>query len=133
VSQPTLDCPYCGGTLSLKPSRYGRFYGCSGYPACDATVGAHPDGSPLGTPANQPLKDARIAAHASFDRLWKGGGSRGRAYRFLQSALNLSEDACHIGMFDLAMCARVVEVCDRELGRRSGIRAKPARRKRVRR
>jgi len=28
-------CPRCGGTLVLRESRYGRFYGCSNYPRCN--------------------------------------------------------------------------------------------------
>jgi len=27
-------CPRCGGTLVLRHSEYGEFYGCSNYPAC---------------------------------------------------------------------------------------------------
>lgn len=128
VSGPTvLPCPYCGGTLTLKPSRFGPFYGCSGYPGCEATVGAHPDGSPLGTPANASLKAARIAAHAAFDQLWKGRGkkARVRAYRFLQSALALSAESCHIGLFDEATCATVVTVCEREAAHRQKQRGYP--------
>ena len=30
-------CPKCGGTLSLKLSKYGAFVGCSKYPECDYT------------------------------------------------------------------------------------------------
>ena len=124
----TLACPVCGGTLTLKSSRYGPFYGCSGYPRCDVTVGAHPDGAPLGTPATATMKAARIRAHAAFDQLWKPllgtmskQRARGRAYRFLQRALDLPEGKCHIGMFDEAMCDRVVEVCRAELSRRHAL------------
>lgn len=30
-------CPRCGGTLQLRSSKYGNFYGCSNYPKCKFT------------------------------------------------------------------------------------------------
>lgn len=32
-----IDCPKCGKKLLIREGRYGRFYGCSDYPACDYT------------------------------------------------------------------------------------------------
>lgn len=58
--------------MMLRNSRYGLFWGCSRFPECRSTHGAHPDGRPLGKPATAEVKQARIAAHAAFDRLWKG-------------------------------------------------------------
>jgi len=52
-----LTCPECGRRMRLRNSRYGEFYGCSGYPKCRITHGAYPDGRPLGVPGkvkNQP-------------------------------------------------------------------------------
>ena len=57
-----LACPECAAPMELRPSRFGQFYGCTRWPACDGTHGAHPNGSPLGTPANRATKDARIEA-----------------------------------------------------------------------
>ena len=31
-------CPRCGGTLVERNGKYGRFYGCSNYPACKFTL-----------------------------------------------------------------------------------------------
>lgn len=31
-------CPRCGGTLTLRGGRYGKFYGCSNYPRCKYTT-----------------------------------------------------------------------------------------------
>ena len=33
-------CPRCGGILELRNGRYGRFWGCSGYPSCRYTENA---------------------------------------------------------------------------------------------
>jgi len=116
-----MACPYCGGSMRRRDSRYGLFYGCSGYPTCTATVGCHPDGRPLGTPANEPLKKARIEAHAAFDVLWKGKPppARMKAYEWLAGALGILFTQTHIGMFDQATCERVVELCKARAGKES--------------
>lgn len=130
-----LTCPDCGSTMQLRPSRYGHFYGCTGYPECRGTHGAHPDGSPLGTPADRETKHARIEAHGAFDRLWKWApdyyeidendkegreravkriqrAARNRAYAWLAHEMGIDRDACHIGSFDRATYARVQALCE---------------------
>lgn len=37
LGKPEPACPLCGADLVLRKGRYGRFYGCSGYPACRYT------------------------------------------------------------------------------------------------
>lgn len=112
-------CPECGSDMVLRDSRFGLFYGCVRYPACDATHGAHPNGDPLGVPADKETKRARMAAHDSFDLLWKGATKKGRksarkeAYAWLRERLGLTKEECHIGRFDIAMCAKVVELCEK--------------------
>lgn len=108
-----IPCP-CGSRLTLKPSRFGHFYGCMRWPQCDCTVGAHRDTLlPLGTPADRETKQARIKAHEAFDPLWRNQGpwTRGQAYSWLQKTLGLSPEQCHIGMFDAEQCRRVVNAC----------------------
>lgn len=100
---------------------YGPMWVCANHPACDAYVGCHPKTiKPLGRLANPELRSAKIQAHAAFDRLWKAkvargdcgkSKARGLAYRWLAEQLGIDPTACHIGMFDPAMCLRVVEVC----------------------
>ncbi|MCG7333672.1 topoisomerase DNA-binding C4 zinc finger domain-containing protein [Sporosarcina sp. ACRSM] len=36
-------CPKCNGKLTLKTGRYGKFYGCSNYPACRYTENVKTD------------------------------------------------------------------------------------------
>lgn len=111
-----LTCPECGSPMKLRSSRYGPFYGCTAYPDCKATHGAHPDGKPLGTPADKPTKAKRIEAHDAFDKLWKENGmTRGDAYRWMQRVLNLSAREAHIGSFDIAMCERLISAVNLEL------------------
>jgi ssDNA-binding Zn-finger/Zn-ribbon topoisomerase 1 len=105
--------------MRLLNSRYGKFYGCTRYPECKGTHGAHPDGRPLGTPADRETKDARIEAHQAFDTLWKrphGKMQRQEAYLWLQKRMGLSADECHIGRFTKEQCEQVIDII-RDSGR----------------
>ena len=109
-----LDCPECDGKMSLRNSKHGPFYGCSNYPQCKAAHGAHPDGKPLGVPANKETKQWRIKAHDAFDKLWNFPGGRkhrGAAYGFLRRKMGLTHEECHIGKFDQQQCEQVIAVC----------------------
>lgn len=53
-----------------KDGRLRKFYGCANYPDCKATHGAHPDGRPLGIPANQETKAMRIKIHKICEQIW---------------------------------------------------------------
>lgn len=71
ANAPALPCPECHGSLRLRPSKHGFFYGCSRYPHCRATHGAHPDGAPKGVPGTKADRRARMLAHQEFDKLWR--------------------------------------------------------------
>lgn len=111
-----VACPYCGQCAILVsgsvlyprfPELHAKwFWRCQ---PCGAHVGCHPGTKePLGTLANAPLRQARQAAHAAFDPLWRDGG-RSAAYRWLAGELQVAASACHIGQFDEDQCRRVVE------------------------
>jgi len=86
-----------------------KFWYCE---PCDAYVGCHPSGKPLGLLANFDLRTARIKAHYAFDRLWRCGGmTRDEAYSWLSDALVLDSRSCHIAKMDEAECKEVVRVC----------------------
>lgn|SRR4030065_715298 len=116
-----IICPYCWKPAALVtgdvvyPHRPDlgekNFYMC--YP-CSAYVGCHPGTTkPLGRLANAELRKAKQAAHSAFDPLWKKSGKQKRkaAYTWLASQLDIHVNDCHIGMFDVEMCRRVVEAC----------------------
>jgi hypothetical protein len=109
-------CPDCGADMILRNSRYGLFYGCSQFPKCDTAHGAHPDGKPLGIPANRATREARIRAHAAFDVMWRERTdvpkkkARSQAYSWLQKALGWPI-APHIGAMNAAQCDEVVRLC----------------------
>lgn len=113
-----LRCPECGAPMVLRETskyRYPRtgeprkFWSCSRFPACRGIHGAHPNGKPLGVPANAETKRARIRAHRVFDTLWRGGPmSRDQAYRWMQDALGMTKRQAHIGKFTIDECERLI-------------------------
>jgi len=110
-----LLCPEkdCNGRLVLRSSVHGVFYGCTNYPRCRGSHGAHPDGAPLGKPADGETKKARIRAHAFFDRLWKDpvvGKTRAEAYEWLAKSYNMVPEKAHISMMDKDDCEVLVDV-----------------------
>lgn len=98
-----------------------NFWRCA---PCDAHVGCHAYNrrhsrtgtEPLGRLANRELRAAKMRAHAAFDPLWREGEmTRDEAYSWLARRLGLKPSNCHIGMFDVAMCDRVVAACTASL------------------
>ena len=116
-----MKCDYCGNSAALvdgsviyphRPDLYHKwFYRCE---PCGAFVGCHPNTkSALGRLANAELRKAKMAAHAAFDPIWKSGKKRrGSAYAWLADQLGIKQQDCHIGMFDVATCKRVIEICN---------------------
>lgn len=86
------------------------FFGCSRFPRCRGTHGAHPDGRPLGEPADMPTRWARREAHEAFDVLWRCGyvSSRDNAYAWLCRAMGKTRDEAHIARFSLEECERLL-------------------------
>lgn len=85
---------------------------------CGAYVGCHAGTDrPKGSLANAELRKARVEAHRSFDALWQSGEmSRHQAYRWLQDVLDVPERRCHIAMFDLRNCCRVMLAVETKKG-----------------
>lgn len=123
-----VTCDYCERPARLttgrevyphRPDLFSkRFYKCT---PCGAWVGCH-DGThtPLGRLANAELRKAKMEAHDAFDPFWRSeakrqglsrGKARRRAYKWLAEQLGIEPQLCHIGMFDVETCQRVVEVC----------------------
>lgn len=112
----TVLCPYCGKRAEYVDSAevyrgrsYGMIYLCR---PCDAYVGTHKGTDvPLGRLANKELRRWKNRAHAAFDPLWQSKRfTRRGAYRWLSEQLGIPREEAHIGMFDIDMCRRVLEV-----------------------
>lgn len=144
----SIGCPYCRkpATFHLDSSAfyngtdYGPLWACV---RCGAWVGCHENtAKPLGRLADSALRVAKQKAHAAFDPLWKAKWrqlraqeslrngapapftfgkkqARGRAYLWLAQRLGIERKDCHIGMFDVVMCERVVEACSPYMQRRA--------------
>lgn len=86
-----------------------QYYLCR---VCKAYVGTHKGTTkPLGILANATLRRAKNKAHAAFDPIWKNKEmSRRAAYKWLAKKLDIEPKLCHIGMFDIPMCERVIEI-----------------------
>lgn len=119
----TPTCPYCNRKANLvtgktiyphRPDLYSKnFYYCdNGHNP--AYVGCHKGTTkPLGRLADGRLRHAKSDAHKAFDPLWKDGYmSRGRAYKWLSKCLGVDQKDCHIGMFDVSQCKKVVDVAN---------------------
>lgn len=124
-----VTCPYCGRLAGLvdatdvysRPTS-GKVWACF---ECRAWVGVHKNSknhAPLGTLANAETRYARAMAHKWFDPIWKGlvgadcskNQARTKVYTWLAGHLGIAVKQCHIGLFDLPTCVKVVEICSRE-------------------
>lgn len=57
-------------------------------------------------------KRARQAAHQAFDPIWvEGHMTRGQAYCWLAKKLKIHRADCHMSLFDVETCRRVVAIC----------------------
>lgn len=113
-------CPYCENKAEgvdgsvIYPHRKDLhskwFYRCA---PCDAYVGCHPyTRNPLGRLANAELRKFKSLAHRAFDPLWKKGEmTRSEAYKALATEMDIPKKECHIGMFDVVQCKRVIAIC----------------------
>lgn len=131
MAKPPPTCDYCNRPTAFLPSseavygglNYGPLYVC--WP-CEAWVGCHRMTlEPLGRLANKELRAAKMRAHAAFDPIWRARYerrkkesheytrrmARGGRYKALAVLLGIERHQCHIGMFDVELCARVVEIC----------------------
>lgn len=107
---PAPDCPYCGesSVRMTQTEYYGReFNGNLMFVCrpCDATVGCHPDGRPLGSLADKELRQLRRACHDALDHWWKGRAvTRKMMYRFLREDTGVG----HIGETSAEDCRKVL-------------------------
>ena len=127
-------CAYCGNPAKLvsgdiiyphRPDLHDKkMWHCA---PCKAWVGCHPGTTePMGRLANAELRAAKMEAHSAFDPIWqerwktksaadptyKKHHARGGRYKALALAMGIPKQDCHIGMFDVAQCRRVVDICN---------------------
>ncbi len=113
-SAEVVNCGDCGAKMVLKGGIYGLFYSCTNWPGCRGAHGAHPDGKPMGIPADYDTRKLRQAAHSALESTWSPGGrqlfpSRTHAYEWVQAAMGLTATEAHIARFDAAQCKKLIE------------------------
>lgn len=112
---PTV-CPFCGHQVTKVSNAiiYGKQYGsgmCYKCTHCDAYVGCHPDGQPLGTLANKETRELRKKCHSIFDVVWKLGGiDRNKCYKILAERLGIPREDCHFAHFDIPMLKKALDI-----------------------
>lgn len=102
VDAPNVEvtCPRCGGAAPSQHTRWGLRHAC-----CDLWSWK---GKPLVDAATH---QARQAAHAAFDILWRERGwDRGIAYAWLADQLGIPEARAHMRDMDAATANRVVTI-----------------------
>jgi hypothetical protein len=106
-----LHCPTCNIQLVLSKTRFGIQYVPSvtcRVKDCSGRIGAHSDGRPLGSPADTKTRQARMRAHAAFDRIWEQHiMTRARAYVWMAKLFGISE--AHIGNFNIDQCETLIK------------------------
>jgi hypothetical protein len=101
-----MECPVHKTNMQEQVTKYGLRFSC---PDCDM-VGWEGDNS---TPANKTTRDARMAAHSVFDKIWRNGHiKRSDAYKRLSKRMKLPQKDTHIGMFNEDQCQRVIEFAE---------------------
>ena len=115
-------CPYCNKDTELIDSAeiyggksYGLMYICRD---CNAYVGCYRDtDKALGRLADFQLRDFKHRAHLHFDKIWQENPSIGRrdAYRWLAQQMDIPVELTHIGMFEVDMCQKVIELSEEYL------------------
>ena len=123
-----VECGYCGKAASVASGKilYGAnhklaskyFYYCK---PCQAWVGMHEKTKkPFGTLAKATLRKNRAQAHQCFDPIWMKLATeyklnkkvaRQRGYMWLSNELNINFNECHIAMFDIETCKKVIRLC----------------------
>lgn len=53
-----------------RNGEYRKFWGCTRWPKCDGTIGAHPNGCPLGIPVTKNIQSLRVQAHKLAEKIW---------------------------------------------------------------
>lgn len=117
-----VECRYCGGDVHLinNEAVYGHPYGDWPYmyqcERCGASVGTHPGTEiPLGTLANEELRNARKENKTWFVKLYKGDSpifaNRTGAYVWLALQLGIHLDECHWALFERDRCIEAGNHC----------------------
>lgn len=101
-------CNICQGQVKLIDNYqiYGKSYGSGkAYKCCKcgAYVGTHINQprKALGVLANEQMRKGKQICHQLFDRHWNNALQRTSAYKRLARQMNIAQEDCHFGYFNL--------------------------------
>lgn len=96
-----------------------KAYVCSGYPACDSFVLAHPNTlEPMGSLAEPELRRLRFEAHRQFGQLHKAGiMTKRQSYQWLAQIVHAPMSHAHIGHLGEYFCKEVIRESEELLKR----------------
>ena len=98
-----IECPKCGEEPVCTDTKFGLRLDCCGLWAW----GNHPL-------VDRETHEARKAAHAAFDPIWRSGMTgRGHAYKLLAEAMGLSKDDCHMKRMTAQQAQRVPAIAEK--------------------
>jgi hypothetical protein len=115
---------FCGANTVYQDSKsyyhgtsYGMRYICERFPDCRGSVGAHPNGSPLGSVPDSVTSPLRIQCHSIIDPLWRYEDLRGKqrnekrnsVYKWVGKIMGMDRKDCHVGMFSADQCRMFLE------------------------
>lgn len=109
-------CPYCGSEVikTTNDEIYGRKFGngmCYKCTNCDAYVGCHNSGKPLGRLSNKELRGLKNKCHAMFDTFWvKQPKKRNQYYQKLADEMGVKKEECHFGYFGKEELIKAIEI-----------------------
>jgi hypothetical protein len=99
-----IYCADCGSLMQLTKNHFGNYYKCT-KAECTGVHQAHPNGKPVGIPADRVTRRARIRAHEAFDRLWENKiMNRTEAYAWLSTITGITLEQAHISMLTKEQC-----------------------------
>ena len=75
-----------------------KFWGCSRYPECKETIGAHPDGKPLGFVVDRETRQLRHEVHQLLEKFWNYDDRKQR--REMYAFLKRVAPPGHMGQMD---------------------------------
>jgi len=85
------------------------FYRCYRFPECDGTHGAHPNGAPLGKPANKETRALRREVHAELDKRFPWKSKTGRIKTGAWLRRNGFGDG-HVAYMDAEACKSALKI-----------------------
>lgn len=121
MADPTnpVICPYCRRPATLvkgqeiyntREDLWDQYFFCC--QPCGARIGCHIGTTePMGSMANNRLRQLRIRAHTALDPWWRGGlYTRTQVYEALSKKLKIPLAETHIALFGEAECLEIIKV-----------------------